>query len=207
MKRRELMAAAVSAVALPAWPTAPTWRPVEGRHYVRVGRLADAEPATPEVLEFFTYGCRQCFAMEPLLGQWEATLSPKVRLRRLPLALWDDFNILQDLYFALEAIDLVPLLHLKVFEAVQRKRRRLETEDQVADFVAEQGIERSRFLSTLNSDAVAAKSFEATQLAERYNVSRMPAFVVNGRWMTDIKRVGSPRRALDVLDTVVRRGQ
>lgn len=140
-------------------------------------------------------------------GPEPGSLPKNVRLRRLPVAQWDDFIILQDLYFAIEALDLVDQLHPKVFHAVQRERRRLETEDQIGEFVASHGVDRNRFMATLNSDAVAAKSQESTQLAMRYDVSRTPTFVVGDRWKTDLARAGSPSKALGVLHFLVHIGK
>jgi thiol:disulfide interchange protein DsbA len=156
---------------------------------------------------FFTYGCRHCLAVEPLISQWEASLSPKVRLRRLPFALWDDFIILQDLYFAMDALGLVAQLHARVYHAVQGERRRLETEDQIGEFVARQGLDVHQFISTLNSDAVAARTRDASELAGRFEVSDIPTFVVGHRWKTDVPRAGSINKALAVVDFLARSGR
>jgi thiol:disulfide interchange protein DsbA len=89
----------------------------------------------------------------------------------MPVAVWDDFAMLQDIYFTIEALGLVGDLHLKVFDALQRERERFEEEEQIGDFVASHGIDRARFLSVLNSDDVATKSLEARRLAHDLQVS------------------------------------
>lgn len=142
-----------------------------------------------------------------MLLQWQTNLRAPVTYRRMPLAVWDDFAILQDLYFAIEVLGLVGELHPKVFDAVQRERTRLEEEEQIGNFVASHGIDRSRFLAVLNSDEVASKSAEARRLAEVYQVSRTPTFVVGREWTTDIARAGSATKAVEVLDFLVRGGR
>ena len=205
MKRRAFwLLAASTLTVLPLTAEAGRW-PVHGRHYTRLARRpAKSSAQTMEVLEFFTYGCRRCRELEPTLARWQASLPPTVTFRRMPVAFWDDFAILQDLYFAIEALGLLGELHLRVFDALQRERTRLEDEEQIGDFVARHGMDRSRFLAVLNSDEVASKSLEARMLAESFRVSRTPTFIVGREWVTDIVRAGSAAKAVEVLDFLVR---
>lgn len=203
MKRRAFVAASTLTI-LPLTAVAARW-PIEGRHYTRLSRRpAKASAAGVEVLEFFTYGCRPCLDLQPRLAQWQTNLRTPVTFRRMPLALWDDFAILQDLYFAIEALGLVRQLHPKVFDALQHERRRLEEEEQIGDFVASHGVDRSHFLAVLNSDEVAEKSLEARRLADTFQVFRTPTFIVGREWATDIARAGSGAKAMEVLDFLVR---
>ena len=205
MKRRAFGAIAASALTmLPLAAVAVRW-PLEGRHYTRLPRrTAKASAVGVEVLEFFTYGCRACRDLQPRLAEWQTSLRIPVAYRRMPVAVWDDFAILQDLYFAIEGLGLVRELHLRVFDAIQRERKRFEDEEQIGDFVASHGIDRSRFLAVLNSDEVASKSLEARRLAENLQVSRTPTFIVGREWVTDIARAGSGPKAVEVLDFLVR---
>lgn len=203
MKRRAFVAASTLTM-LPLTAVAARW-PIEGRHYTRLrGRPSKASAAGVEVLEFFTYGCRPCRELQPLLTHWQASLRTPVTFRPMPVAVWDDFAILQDIYFTIEALGLVGDLHLKVFDALQRERKRFEEEDQIGDFVASHGIDRARFLSVLNSDDVASKSLEARRLAHGLKVSGTPTFIVGREWVTDIARAGSTVKAVEVLDFLVR---
>lgn len=205
MKRRSFgLLAASTLTMLPLAAEAGRW-PVQGRHYTRLApRPAKSSAQTVEVLEFFTYGCRPCRELEPTVARWQAGLPPTMIFRRMPVAFWDDFAILQDLYFAIEVFGLVRELHPRVFDALQRERRRLEDEEQIGDFVASHGMDRSRFLAVLNSDEVASKSLEARRLAESLQVSRTPTFIVGREWVTDIARAGSAAKAVEVLDFLVR---
>lgn len=204
MRRRAFGAAAASALTLlPLAAVAARW-PIEGRHYTRLRRQpATTSAAGVEVLEFFTYGCRPCRDLQRTLTQWQTSLRTSVTFRRMPVAVWDDFAILQDLYFAIEVLGLVEDLHPKVFDALQREHRRLEEEEQIGDFVARHGIDRSRFLAVLNSDEVASKSLEARRLADVFQVSRTPTFIVGRQWATDIARAGSATKAVEVVDFLV----
>lgn len=204
MKRRAFAAAAASVLTVFPIEVLAARAPVQGRHYTRVAPPGHSGAQGVEVLEFFTYGCRPCRELEPRLAQWRTSLRTSVNFRRMPLAPWDDFAILQDLYFAIEAMGLVGDLHPKVFDAVQRERRRLEEEEQIGDFVAAHGIDRSRFLAVLNSDEVASKSAEARRLADAFQVSRTPTFVVGREWATDVARAGSAVKVVEVVDFLVR---
>lgn len=206
MKRRDFGVIVASTMTMcPPAAVAARW-PIEGRHYTRVrGRPAKTGAAGVEVLEFFTYGCRPCRDLQPLLAHWQASVRTPVTFRRMPVAVWDDFAMLQDIYFTIEALGLVGDLHLKVFDALQRERKRFEEEEQVGDFVASHGIDRARFMSVLNSDDVASKSLEARRLAHSLEVSRTPTFIVGREWVTDISRAGSAAKTVEVVDFLVRR--
>lgn len=205
VKRRAFGIAVASAAATLSLPAVGAQWPVRGRHYIPLRQVTGAPKSDAfEVLEFFEYGSRPCRELEPLLAQWQSGLTFPVRLRRMPVAYWDDFFILQDLYFALETLGLVGGLHRKVFDAIQRERTRLETEEQIGDFMARQGVDRSRFLSALNSDEVASRSLEARQLAERFRIPRTPTFIVGRAWATDVVRAGSAAKAVAVVDVLLR---
>lgn len=206
MKRRHFGVVIASTITMvpPAALAAAPW-PIKGRHYTRLrGRPPKTSVAGVEVLEFFTYGCRPCRELQPLLAHWQASVRTPVTLRRMPVAVWDDFAMLQDIYFTIEALGLVGDLHLKVFDALQRERERFEEEEQIGDFVASHGIDRARFLSVLNSDDVATKSLEARRLAHDLQVSGTPTFIVGREWATDIARAGSAAKTVEVVDFLVR---
>ena len=56
-----------------------------------------------EVLEFFSYGCPHCFALEPTIGPWIKRLAPDVYFRQLPFGYIGPVEH-QKLFYALEEL-------------------------------------------------------------------------------------------------------
>ncbi len=203
-----------SQVALASLAAAPglVWaqeRPVEGKHYVAVSpRQPTRDPKQVEVLEFFAYSCGHCHAFEPAVVAWQKRLPAGVLFRRVPVAFREvPFVLHQKLYFAIEALGLVEQLHGKVFAAIHGERQRLEKPEEIGDFVAKNGIDRNRFLDTLNSFGVAGKAKQASALAAGYKIEGTPSLGVDGRWLTSGSMAGSNDRSLAVAEFLIGEAQ
>ena len=139
--------------------TAPA-APAEGVNYVRLAQpLPVPVPGKIEVVEFFWYECPHCNAFEPALEAWARRLPDDVLLQRVPVWFREEpFTAQQKLYYTVEALDLVPTLHRRVFHAIHNERVRLRTPEDIAAFVLKQGVDPVKFMATYNSFAVQAKS-------------------------------------------------
>lgn len=212
MKRREfsskLLGATtlVGAAALSCSPLAQAQAgPVEGRHYVRLGRpVPVAASGKIEVIEFFWYGCPGCNAFEPLLESWIKRLPPDVAFRRVPVAFRQEpFAAHQKIYFALEAMGQVEAMQRKVFYAIHNDRARLDKAPDIAAFMARNGVDGEKFMSLYNSFSVQAKTAQARKLTEAYQIDGVPALGVQGRFYTSGAMAGDLSRALTVADHLI----
>lgn len=203
MQRRRFTAGLLAGAALPALAQGA---PVEGTHYVRLSQRApvDAPPGRPEVLAFFWYGSPQCNSFAPALESWAGRLPGDVAFRRVPVALRDEpFSAHQRLYYTLEALDQLPVLHRKVFYAIHVERNRLDGLAEMAAFAARQGIDAERFRTAYASKEVLAKAQRARQLSAAYKIDGVPAIGVQGRFFTSGSLAGSPQRMLGVADYLI----
>jgi thiol:disulfide interchange protein DsbA len=192
-----------AAVAQPA--------PAEGVNYVR---LADPAPVAPggkiEVIEFFWYECPHCNAFEPALEGWTKKLPADVAFRRVPVWFREEpFSTQQRLFYALEALDLLPTLHRKVFQAIHVERVRMRTPEDLAAFALKNGVDPVKFIAAYNAFSVQAKSMQARQTAAAYKIDSVPAMGVHGRYYTNgsLANTGLPAgsndRMLLVVDALV----
>ncbi|WP_254425783.1 thiol:disulfide interchange protein DsbA/DsbL [Polaromonas sp. A23] len=182
-------------------PAAAQDRPVEGRSYlVLQSRQPTRDAGKVEVLEFFAYSCGHCNTFEPMIDAWQKKLPRDVLFRRIPVAFREDLVIHQKLYFAIEAMGLVEQLHPKVFAALHAERKKLDTPDQIGTFVAAHGVDRARFLQTMDSFGVTAKVKQATALATGYAIEGTPSIGVNGRWLTSGSLAGANAKSLSVTE-------
>ena len=207
MKRREF--AVVASMGLIGLPTtglyAQARKPDAGADYLVLDKRAPVEAAAGkiEVVEFFWYKCPHCNAFEPALESWIKRLPPDVALRRVPVGFRDDFAPLQRLFYALEAMGQLDKLHARVFAAIHVQKKALDTGPQIAEWVAEQGLEKAKFMELYNSFSVSTKVTKATQLQNLYRVEGVPALGVAGRFYTDGTLSKNMDRALQTVDFLV----
>ena len=207
MKRREFtLAASVGLAGLTATGVyAQARKPDAGADYLVLDKKAPVEAAAGkvEVVEFFWYKCPHCNAFEPALESWIKQLPSDVALRRVPVGFRDDFVPLQRLFYALEAMGQLDKLHARVFATIHVQKKPLDTGPQIADWVAEQGVEKAKFMEQYNSFSVSTKVTKATQLQNLYRVEGVPAMGVAGRFYTDGTLSKNMDRALQTVDFLI----
>ncbi len=153
-----------------------------------------------EVIEFFWYGCPHCYDFEPELSAWVKRQPKDVVFRRVPVAFRDDFMPHSQLFYALEALGKGDALNEKVMYAMHKENKRLMTENEIADWVASQGIDRNSFLATYRSFAVVSKARAARQMADAYRIDGVPTIVMQGRYVTSPSIAGTKSKAITVMD-------
>jgi len=197
---RLLAAAALAAASL----FAPASHAQAARQYQDVSpALPSDTPGKIEVLEFFAYTCPHCAAMEPMVEQWVKTAPQDVVLKQVPIAFNAGMKPLQQLYYALQAMDRADL-HPKVFAAIHTERKRLFTKAAMADWAAAQGVDRAKFEAVFDSFSVQSQVQRADQLAQAYHVDGTPSFGVGGKYLTSPVLAGnSYEGALQEVDRLI----
>jgi thiol:disulfide interchange protein DsbA len=207
MKRRDFSLAATSLGLLPfASPSqAQALVPKAGTDYAVLDKRVpvDAPAGKVEVIEFFWYSCPHCNAFEPQLEAWIRKLPAHVAFRRVPVAFQPSFQPQQRLYYALEAMGKVDEYQRKVFAAIHQQRQNLSGEQQIIDWAAANGLDKTKFTENFKSFTVASKIQRAKQLQEAYQVAGVPSMGIAGRWYTDGELARSMDRALQVTDFLV----
>jgi thiol:disulfide interchange protein DsbA len=207
MKRRDFSLQLAVAGLGAAWATSARAQgaPVEGTHYTKLSEPVPVSvPAGKvEVLEFFSYGCPHCFALEPTLEVWAKRLPPDVVFKRVPVGFNALYENYQKIYYALEAMGQVDAMHKKVFNAIHQQRLRLDKEADIAAFMTANGIDGDKFIEHYKSFSVQTKARQAQQLSRSYKIDGVPSMAVQGRYVTSGSQAGSNERALAVTDALV----
>jgi thiol:disulfide interchange protein DsbA len=208
MKRREFCAQVLAGGAgIAAFGAA--WgqgAPVEGTHYVKLGQPLPTAPGKIEVIEFFWYGCPHCNAFEPALDAWSKKLPPDVAFRRVPVAFRDEpFTAHQKIFFALDAMGLIPTMHRKVFYAIHNERQRMDKPADIAAWMANNGVDSAKFLENYNSFSTNTKAKQAAKLASDYKIDGVPAIGVAGKYYTSGTLAGSPEGSLTVAEYLIQK--
>jgi len=209
LSRRQLLVATAASVAAPIQAQTQTPRaPQVGKDYMVLKKPVPTDSgAKVEVLEFFQYSCPHCFAYDPFLTTWRKKLPPDVEYKRIPIA-WDNSTMPHvRIYYTLEALGKLPEMHEKIFAAIQKNKQPLLDPDQIADFMAANGIDRKQWIDTYNSFSIAARANRAGQIWRAYNVDGTPMMGVDGKFTTAPSMVGSREGSLIVLDYLVQQAR
>jgi thiol:disulfide interchange protein DsbA len=175
-----------------------------GKTYVELTNPVPVSvPGKIEVVELFWYGCPHCYAFEPTINPWAEKLPSDVNFKRIPAMFGGPWDAHGQLFLTLEAMGVEHKVHNAVFDAIQKQGKRLTKPDEMADFVATQGVDKDKFLATFNSFAIQGQIKQAKELAQKYGVQGVPTLIVNGKYRFDLGSTGGPEQTLNVADQLI----
>jgi thiol:disulfide interchange protein DsbA len=209
-----LLAAVASTVAA-ATPTAAADTPAgptlwqEGVNYTRLvpGQPTDVPAGQVEVLEFFWYACPHCYALEPQVEAWKKSKPAYVTFVPVPVTWTDGHRALARLFYTLESLGKSEQLHSEVFKEIQSNGDALvaadgdeaQTEHMQIVFARKEGITENAFKAAYRSMGVEARLQRADELVQRYRIDGVPTFVVNGKYIADVRTAGGPDKLLSLV--------
>ena len=175
-----------------------------GKTYIELNSAVPvAVPGKIEVVELFWYGCPHCYAFEPVVNPWAEKLPSDVNFVRLPAMFGGPWDAHGQMFLTLEAMGVEHKVHAAVFNAIQKEGKRLTDKEEMADFLATQGVDKAKFLQTFDSFAIKGQIVKAKELAKKYEISGVPTMVVDGKYRFDLGTAGGPEQALNVADQLI----
>ena len=176
----------------------------EGTHYEKFAQARTTDSGDKiEVLEFFWYGCPHCYSFEPFIKSWKKTKPENVEFVRIPAIFRPDWEVQARAYYALSNMGVLEDIHGKIFDATHKDKKRLNKVDIIADFVAENGVDRKKFVEEYNSFAVDGMVRKAKKKQTAYKIQGVPAIVVNGKYLTSGSMSGSYDNLIKIIDHLV----
>jgi thiol:disulfide interchange protein DsbA len=210
-----LLAAVAATVTAAANAATPLNGPAMWQEGVNYARLVPAQPTDApagqvEVLEFFWYGCPHCYALEPTIEAWVKTKPAYVTFTRVPV-LWNEGDrSLGRLYYTVQSLGKIDEMHAAIFKEIHVNNDPLigsdpgdtaEAERMQIVFARRFGIADQAFRGKFEHDmGVDTAMQHADQLIERYRVTSVPDFVVNGKFIADVASAGSPEKLISLLN-------
>ena len=157
---------------------------VAGKDYTVVANPVKVEvPGKIEVREFFWYGCPHCFTLEPHMQAWLKALPKDVRFVRTPASMNPVWEQGARGYYVMEALGVRKNIHLPLFHAIHKEGKQIFSQAEQANYLALYGIPQEKFNSLFNSFAITGKVAQGNRLAQQYQLSGVPAVVVNGKYV------------------------
>ena len=156
-----------------------------------------------EVVEFFWFNCPHCFHFEAILNPWVAKLPAHVAYRKVPVGFNPSFVPQQKMFYALEAMGLLPALVPKIFKAIHEQNIKLDTEAQITAWLVKQGVDKAKFNAMFSSFAISSKATRATKLQDAYQLDGVPSMGVAGQFLTNGTMAGGMPRMLQVVSSLI----
>lgn len=177
---------------------------LENTHY----RLVPGGQATasPEVIEFFSYGCPHCRHVEPEFEKWLATKPANVKVTRIPAAWNQRFEVLARLYLALQEMGGAEKYSDAIFKAIHDDHKDLFSKETQIAFLQTLNVDTKRFGELYDSPKVNEQIQSSMQEFARYKISGVPGFIVNGKYFTDVTMGGHGGDLFDVINFLISKG-
>ena len=173
---------------------------VAGKDYSVVANPGKVDvPCKIEVREFFWYGCGHCFTLEPYMQTWLRQLPKDVNFVRTPAAMNPVWEMNARGYYVSEALGVRKKTHLPLFHAIHDKGQQIFDQQSQAKFFVKYGVPEAKFNSMFNSFAITSKISQAKQLARQYQLTGVPAVVVNGKYIVQ----GDNGKVIQVVNYLV----
>ncbi len=184
--------------------------PTAGKDY-KVLQAPQPVPAGKiEVTEFFWYGCPHCYDFESTWKAWGAKQGKDVVIKHVPVAFNAKLEPHTRIYYALEALGKLEAkdasgrtLHDRVFDQLHKNYRSMSELDDIAKFMAANGVDEKQFRDAYNSFGVASNTKRAAQLADQYQITGVPTVVVQGKYTTSPADAGSNQATAETLDYLI----
>jgi len=175
----------------------------EGTHYKKLQQQPTDSGDKIEVLEFFWYGCSHCFSFEPFIKSWEKTKPANVEFIRVPAIFRPDWEVQARAYYALSNMGVIEDVHGKIFEAINKGKKRLNKIELMADFVEKNGVNRKEFIKEYNSFSVDGMVRKAKKKQKAYKIQGVPSVAINGKYLTGGSMAGSYDNLIKVINHLI----
>lgn len=175
----------------------------EGTHYKKLPPQGVVSGDKVEVLEFFSYNCPHCYSFEPYLNAWKKAKPANVEFVRVPAIFRPEWEVQARAYYALSNMGVIEQLHGKIFEAIHKNKKRLNKMEHLADFVAQQGVDKKEFVKQFNSFSVDGMVRKAKKKQQAYRIQGVPSVVVNGKYQSSGSMSGSYDNLLQIMDHLI----
>ncbi|CCG19713.1 thiol:disulfide interchange protein DsbA [Taylorella asinigenitalis 14/45] len=160
-------------------------------------------PNKTEVLEFFSYTCSHCAAINPMVENLKKELPENVKLVLVPIAFNEAMVPFQKLYFTFEALGKLDL-HSEFYTALHKDRLKLFTKEEMASWAESKGVNKDEFLKAFDSFGVSMKTKQATEKQKTYNIDASPTFVVAGKYLTSPSMTGSYQDTIKLVKDLIK---
>ncbi len=177
---------------------------IAGEHYIVLDKPYDTRDSNKiEVVEMFSYSCPHCYEFEPLIRAWSKQQDNDIDFWYFP-AVWNKpMAFFAQAFYAAVDLNIEEQMHLPLFSAIVIEQKKLNTENNLADFFAKYGVDNRTFTKAFKSPAVNSRVVQAEGRVKSYKPVGVPEIIVNGKYRVDRMRAGGLKKMLAVVDFLI----
>lgn len=180
---------------------------IPGEDYIILKEQSAVSSEKKQVVEFFSFGCPACFNLETKLDPWIKNHAKDVVFSRYPVIFHPDWEVYAKAYYIAQSLNILPTAFLSIFKAVQEQRQSLHTNDSMINFFiqtlhADKDLVSSAFLHATGIDMQIQKGVDESVA---FGVTRIPSFVINNKYKTDLAMAKNPERLLAIMNELVKK--
>ncbi|WP_417578646.1 thiol:disulfide interchange protein DsbA/DsbL [Nitrincola sp.] len=176
-----------------------------GVHYQELpSAVTTSDPEKVEVVAVFGYPCPHCANLEPMLSSWAQQQSAEdLDFKHLPVVFSRNWEPFARAYYVAELSGKVEETHQAMFDAVHVHSTRLRGVDDFAGFYSDYGLEEDEFNKLYDSFAVDTRLKQGQARLRAYQITAVPAMVVNGKYQVTGSMAGSNSEMLKVVNYLI----
>ena len=163
------------------------WKFENNKHY-RTLSLAEGVASLNdeiEVIEVFAYSCNHCFNFETNIELFEKTKAQYIDFKRMPVVFNEAYKMHARMFYTAESLGILDVMHNKIFKAFHLDRKQMNTEAEIFELFAEEGISKIQFENRFRSFTIESKVNRAERLTRKYKIRSTPTMVVNGKYTSN----------------------
>jgi len=160
------------------------------------------------VEEAFWYGCPHCFHLEDIITPWKKNLAADVSFEGVPAMFGRAWVSQAQFYYVADVLGVLDQVHGEIFKAIHVERQRLLDRDDQRDFlVAKAGVKAADFDKAYESFTVKSRMKQGDQRIRAFQISGVPALIVQGKYVIDATSAGGQDQMLKVADYLIAKGR
>lgn len=176
----------------------------DGNGYTTIKNpVRTANPDKIEVTEIFWYGCPHCYRLEPITHAWAANAPSDVEFNFLPAVFGRGWLDHAKAFYVADLLGIESEIRADLFNAIHVEHKRLNSEDALAEFFAEHGVNEDEFHKLYNSFAVNSRLSQADAKIRAYGARGVPGLVVNGKYLVTAESANGNNNIYKVVDFLI----
>jgi thiol:disulfide interchange protein DsbA len=178
----------------------------EGVHYFSLNKAASArKPTKVTVTELFSYACHACNDFEPHMQSWQQRQADDVKLNRIGVGFGRrSWELLATGYVIAEILGVEEQSHVPMMNAIWREGRQMRSIEDLADFYAEHGADREKYLALNGSFMLNMRQKQNRDKLSLYAIKGTPTIVVADKYKVQTgQSIPTYEAMLSVVDFLV----
>ncbi len=157
-----------------------------------------------ELIEFFNFSCPHCFRLQRDFNKWKSGEDMSdIALIRQPMVFPRFRGHFARAYYTLESLGVGEKFYGKVFGAIHRDRKLLNSKGRFIDWLEEEGFDAAKAEAAYDSFSVGVKVSRAEEFPAAYGVNSTPQLAVGGKYVVNAALSGTRERMFEILTALV----